>query len=650
MSFKRATRSIPVLLAIAALVSASCAQQSAQPSAVPPANVQQSAAPAAPAPAAPNLLATNWSQRLGITVSDLKPATGKALISPKAGDVYFFSNSSTAWGATNLKNSVWVIDAKTKQTIAEIAPVDGEGYSSHGITVSGDGRFVYLPMLGKDNHIDVLDGRTFEVVQTIRTLGRPHHMKLWHDANSGKDLMLGEDFNWNFTGSGMYVFDPSQNNAVVGGMSRGDFSGNPYVSTPSPDGKFIVVTVPAPTSAMRDKMDGYLAKVDPKTWSVVGMTAMIDPLWAEVALDGRYAYVTSGALARVFKVDLGSMKIAGEVQTGPGPWGARISYDGAKLYTADKGEGPGYNQQGHTSTIIDLQTLGVTNVVDIGTTTDHAILSPDGSEIWYTSNAEHSIYVLDTATEKTTKVIRDPADGDIHGGVFVSYKSDGKGGVAGAVEADYAGLHNSSLKAQTEYATSPVVTIALNGSGFLQQSVTIPAGQSTRVLIKNVAGTSAGKITFASSSLGIANLTLDPGASKTVKWTAPSDPTAFKATTNKNPNASLTIQVVARPATQTQAPAAGSAIREIAIAGSSFVFNVQNQTIDVKPGETVKFVLTNKDDEKHNIVGLSDAGLLSPDVAPGATVTYQWTAPQNSQTFKVICAYHAQMFFTVNVK
>src|SRR6266545_6154459 len=279
-------------------------------------------------------------------------------------------------------------------------------------------------MLGKDNRIDVLDGRSLEVVHTITTLGRPHHHKLWHDPVTGKAYVVGEDFNWNFSGSGFYVFDPSQNNAIVGGLSNGDFQGNPYVSTPSPDGKFIYMTVPAPMSSFRDKMDGFFAKIDPKKWQVVGITPMIDPLWAEISLDGKYAYVTSGGEARIHKINTDTMKDEGEVQTGPGPWGARISYDQTKLYTADKGEGPGYNQQGRTSTIIDLQTMGVSNVVPIGVTTDHAILSPDGKEVWYTSNAEHAIYVLDAVTDEMKTVIKDPADGDIHGGVFVQYSDD----------------------------------------------------------------------------------------------------------------------------------------------------------------------------------------------------------------------------------
>lgn len=656
------------LVAIAALIAAACSQLGPnQPGAKPagpvaPITVPQAAAPAlaavpqpggpvngfaAPAPG-PNLLAKSWPERLGVTVSDLKAPTGPAVLNPKPGDLWFFSNSSTTWGATNTKNGVWVVDARTKKTIANVAPFDGEGNSSHGIAVSADGKYVYLPMLGKNNHVDVLDGRTLEVVQTITTLGRAHHWKLWHDPNTNKDLILGEDFNWGFAGSGVYAFDPSQDNAVVGGMSLGDFAGNPYVTTPSPDGSFIVVTVPAPTAAMRDKMDGYLAKVDPKTWKVVGMTPMIDPLWAEVTLDGKFAYVTSGAEARLYKVNLETMKIDGEVQTGPGPWGARLSYDQSKIYTADKGEGPGYNQQGRTSTIIDLQTLGVSNVVPIGMTTDHAILSPDGKEVWFTSNAEHGIYVLDTTTNQMT-IVKDPTDGDTHGGVFVQYSDDGKGGVIGEVVADYSGLHGSALAAQHEYVHEPALTIALGANGFIQKSLSLTTGQATRLTIKNTAGPNAGRITFESKDLGISQITLGPGESKEVRWTAPAQPAELQAKTSKTPNDTLTLSIKAPQPKPVPAAAPADAVHTVSIHTHMMTFDVTNVT--VKAGETVRFVLANGDDEKHNLVGLGEGlNLLSPDVAAGTTATYEWTAPSTPGTYKVLCAYHPQMIFDLVIQ
>jgi len=653
------------LLSAAAIVAFACtAPQSTTPdsaTAAPkaPQTIEQTSAPAAPkaggspAPglpqpaAGPNLLAKNWSERLGVTVSELKPATGKPVIDPKPGDLYFFSNSSTAWGATNTKNAVWVIDAKTKKTVAEVAPFDGEKNSSHGLAVSGDGKYVYLPMLGSDNHVDVMDGRTFEVVQTIRTLGRPHHWKLWEDPVTKKAYVIGEDFNWNFSGSGFYVFDPSQSNAVVGGLSNGDFQGNPYVSTPAPDGKFIYMTVPAPMSSFRDKMDGYFGKIDPKTWKVVAIVPMIDPLWAEISLDGKFGYVTSGGQGRVYKIDLATMTQVGEVQSGPGPWGARISYDQSKLYTADKGEGPGYNQQGRTSTIIDLQTMGVQKVVDIGLTTDHAILSPDGSEVWFTSNAEHSIYVYDTKTDTLKEVVKDPADGDIHGGVFVQYKSDGKGGVIGEVVADYSGLHGTALRTQIDYVASPALTIAIGRNGFMNKTLTAPTGENLRVTIKNVGGTSTGKLTFESTAMGIAPITLEPGKSTEVRWTAPGQPTAVTAKTDKTPDSGLTIQVATPAPAASQAPGT-TGPRELQISTHAFVF--EQKTLEVKAGETVKITLVNGDDEKHNLVSIGGGNLLSPDIAGGAKGTFTYVAPSNPGTYKVICAYHPQMAFDLVIK
>jgi len=402
-------------------------------------------------------------------------------------------------------------------------------------------------------------------------------------------------------------------------------------------------------SSMRDKMDGYVGKVDAKTWKVVGMVPMIDPLYPAISPDSKFAYVTSGAEARVHKIDLATMQDLGEVQTGPGPWGVMVSYDGTKLYTADKGEGPGYNQEGRTSTVIDLATMGVTNVIPIGITTDHALISPDGSEIWYTSNSEHAIYIADAKTETIKTVIHDPADGDIHGGVWVQYKDDGKGGVVGEVLADYAGLHGSALAAQQAYIAQPAVTIALNGSGFLQKTVNVTAGTKTRLTIKNTGSTGVGKITFESADLGIKTLTLEPGQSQEIAgFTAPTDTKDYMAKTNKSPNGTIAIKVVAASLIAPSTTAAPAGPRQIAINSKNFIFDVTN--VDVKPGETVRFVLTNGDDEKHNLVGIGAVNLLSPDVAPGAKITYDWTAPSTPQTIKVICAYHASATFSLIVQ
>ncbi|MBI3733545.1 MAG: hypothetical protein HY259_08830, partial [Chloroflexi bacterium] len=303
----------------------------------------------------------------------------------------------------------------------------------------------------------------------------------------------------------------------------------------------------------------------------------------------------------VYKVNLETMKIDGEVQTGPGPWGARLSYDQTRVYTADKGEGPGYNQHGHTSTIIDLQTMGVADVVNIGETTDHALLSPDGKEVWYTSNAEHAIY-----------------------------------------------MHGSALAAQKKYISEPSLQIALNGNGFLQKSMNVVAGQAVRITIKHVAGTSAGKITFKSDDMGIKEISLNPGDSQEVRWTAPASG-ELKATTNKAANPTLTISV--KPPEAKPAPPSNPTgdARVINIKSSQIAWDIAK--VELKPGEKVRFNFANGDDEKHNLVGIGEGlNFLSPDLPAGKTASYEWTAPSAPITFKVVCAYHPQMAFTVDVK
>ncbi|MEK7442770.1 MAG: cupredoxin domain-containing protein, partial [Chloroflexota bacterium] len=295
---------------------------------------------------------------------------------------------------------------------------------------------------------------------------------------------------------------------------------------------------------------------------------------------------------------------------------------------------------------------GVIDAVPIGLTTDHALLSPDGKEVWYTSNAEHAIYVLDTATNKTT-VIKDPGDGDIHGGVWVQYKDDGKGGVIGEVVADYAGLHGSALAAQLKYVSEPTAAIALNGNGFTQKSLNVTAGQSIRLTIKNVAGTSAGKLTFQSDDMGIKPIVLSAGDSQEVRWTVPTKTGELKATVLKVPVAATnnTMSIIVKPAE----PAATSAAP--AAAGPQVV-NIKSQhmvlditTVTVKAGQPVRFVFVNGDDEKHNLVGIGETvNLLSPDVSAGQTMTYNWTAPSTPGTYKVVCAYHPTATFSLVVQ
>ncbi|MEK7682098.1 MAG: hypothetical protein AAB369_04655, partial [Chloroflexota bacterium] len=452
-----------------------------------------------------------WMEYLGVRLVESRDSSGPAAYTPKPGDLYFVTNESTTWGATNQRNNIVIIDAKTKKTVAvsKLADEYSVGYGSHGIAVSADGKWSYIPAQGPKNYLLVVNAQTLRIAKVYESQGRPHHINNF-TAPDGRELIMVVDFGWNWAGSGLWVLDPAQDNIVVGGMSRADFSGHPYVASVE-SGNFMYVTVPAPTATLRETVEGYLAKIDLRTWKVVSMVPVGDPIWPEIAADGKTAWVTLGGHSKVAKVDLVNMKVVEEVTTGPGPWGARLSYDETKLYVADKGEAGGYAQMGRTMTIIDTQTNTVSNVVPIGVTTDHIILSPDGKELWATSNADHEIHVIDADKEERTAIIKMPNDGDTHGSTFVRYFDDGKGGVAAEVVASFTGLRGSARKGQlaalrgerpTLVKISPPNAFFGLPSRFTPDTITVKPAGTVRLTFINAGGTSGGVVAVDSQALG----------------------------------------------------------------------------------------------------------------------------------------------------
>src|SRR3990170_543237 len=342
-----------------------------------------------PAPSAGALwpkppIGDNWAEYFGIELEQTFDASGPKVLDPKPGQVYFYTNSGTGWGATNTKNTVEIFDVTKMTEWKHVATLDlpdeyALGYSSHGATVSADGRWIYLQAMAnpeKPPRLLIIDGFTLKLCKVYKeTLGGfgGHHLNNFTGPD-GREYIMNVDFNWNRRGAGVWVIDPEKDHAIVGGMNLQDFVGNPYVLSGDIQGKFMYATVPAASAALRGKIDGVLAKVDMTTWKVVGEVPVLDPIWPEVTQDGKIAWVTEGDGQKVKKIDLEKMEVIGEVSTGPGPWGARLSCDESKLYTADKGESAGYGQQGRTSTIIDTKFNIVTNVVPIGRTTDHILL------------------------------------------------------------------------------------------------------------------------------------------------------------------------------------------------------------------------------------------------------------------------------------
>ena len=121
----------------------------------------------------------------------------------------------------------------------------------------------------------------------------------------------------------------------------------------------------------------------------------------------------------------------GKVSTGRGPYGGVLSPDEKTLYVVSKGEG-GHGQRGATFVVIDAEAMRLVeerpSCLAYVCQADHAVLSPDGTELWIDNNMGY-LDVFDVKTLEMKAEITMPFLADPHGGVFVQYDNTGKGHV-----------------------------------------------------------------------------------------------------------------------------------------------------------------------------------------------------------------------------
>ena len=392
---------------------------------------------------------------------------GEPKFTPEPGKTYFYENTGTnsvpaiMFDGFELptRNQVVVGDAETKEVIASYALPESLRATVHTSAMSPDGRYAYIigarpggdadmfETVGGSATLIKVDALTLQPIKQIAIGGRLHHAQVF------RNYMLLDMFARDADGLALMLYD-TETDEIVGGVRDVDMGGMVYTVWSDKDYEYIYALMepggyaPGRATGMLGMINVYqgklvamrpfwIAKIDPDTWEVVREYPIpgYRPNWAVIdsAKENIYVIASSSVAS---KINLATGAVEWTNGTGIGPYGASLTADETELWVADKGEAA--HHLGRTITIMDTEAGHAIETLYGAYKVDHVLLSPNGREMWATSNGEGRIYVYDVETRDLTHRIDMPMNGDAHGLIWVHYDENG----VPAVVRDQGGFHN----------------------------------------------------------------------------------------------------------------------------------------------------------------------------------------------------------------
>ena len=394
---------------------------------------------------------------------------GEQVFFPQPDTVYFYENVGTnARRVTDrslrpASTSIVIGDASSKEVIMSVdMPAELRG-AVHTTVLSPDGRYVYI--IGPSSRAPTpqqpgeafapgrvlrtpatllkVDALTLQPIKQLAVGGRTHHAQIFQDK-----YLLIDTFVSDPDGLDVFLFDP-ETDQIIGGIRSADLGGSNYTAytddefiyvlmQPGGDGGAIGGAAAVASGQLTAALPYWVAKIDPSNWEVVAEYPYRGYRgdWIIIDSNSDYLYIPAAGSANVTKVNNTTGAIEWSSPTGTGPYGGTLNADESEIWISNKGEATGVI--GRTLTVVDADSGRPLDTVFSGYQADHVLLSPNGKEMWVTSNGEGRIYVFDAESREQITVIDMPSRGDPHGLVWVHYDADGNGKVV----RDQGGFHN----------------------------------------------------------------------------------------------------------------------------------------------------------------------------------------------------------------
>jgi DNA-binding beta-propeller fold protein YncE len=430
---------------------------------------------------APAKSADTWTTplatKLGVKLEKSFDSSGADAWDPKKHPLVFITTEGPGYGGLLsgvTLPGIAIVDAETREIVASQSyDVLAWGWKNvfepHGVGVSPDGKWIYLPTgegtFGSAGvgRLLIINARTLKVDKVLQLQGNPHHAKVLNMPD-GKNYAYS--YGW---GQPLFVMDPAKDNQVVGGIDYNDMGIEGYLYFASPDGKEIIASGRIRKDEARDSaLSSVMVRISTKDWKLIDYVQIPDgdPVWVAFSADNKYAYFTGALTSRVFKFNRQLDKIVGEARAGvEGPYGVHLGWNEKDLYVVGKGEAS--HNRGRVLGLVDATLIGKSiKPIDQFTTNcvrgDHGILhpDPDANELWISCNSSFEIVVFDLDQKQVTKRIPMPHGGSTHSGAFVRYD-----GWSGDVLSDQNGLHGSALKAKRDLLGLKVTDVSIPVTG-----------------------------------------------------------------------------------------------------------------------------------------------------------------------------------------
>lgn len=307
------------------------------------------------------------------------------------------------------------------------SPLDLYAYN-HAGAVSGVARRalarVYVPNSGDDS-VDVIDPRTFRVVDHFQVGALPQHVTPSHDlktlyvnddvgntltpidprtARRGKPFPVEDPYNLYFTVDGRYAIVVAERRHRLDFRSADTFRLVRSLNVPcagvnhmdfSPTGSYAIASC---------EFSGRLIKVDVRRFRVLAVRTLPRrfsmPQDVRSSPDAKVFYVADLAAGGVWEIDPARFKVIGFIRTGAGAHGLVVGRNGKALYVANRNEG--------TVSVISFRMRKVIRTWHIpgGSSPDMGDVSADGRVLWLSGRYDSEVYAISTGSGRLLRRVR----------------------------------------------------------------------------------------------------------------------------------------------------------------------------------------------------------------------------------------------------